>query len=567
MLRDYQRSALDEVYAAWRDGACNVMLTSPTGSGKTVVVGDALKSMNVPSAVIAHRQELLAQLALALNREAVPHSIIAPETVIRQIIAAEMSIHGFSHYSPRSQIRVAGVDTLIRKDASRDPWFQNVQLTVVDEGHHVVKDNKWHRTMQMFPNARGLLVTAHAVRGDGAGLGRHSDGVVDRLVVGPSCVDLIRRGMLTDYRLCCATSDVNLKDVHVTASGEFNEKEVRAAVHASSRIVGDVVGSYLKFAGGKLGITFAVDIESASELAAAYRKSGISAEIITGETPLGIRAALLQQFRSRQIQQLVSVDVLGEGVDVPAVEVISMARPTNSFQLYAQQCGRVLRLNLRDEVAARWNEFSDAERLRHIAASVKPKALIIDHVQNWLRHGLPDVPQSYSLNRREKKSRRTVAEVPLRACLACLQPYERSLLKCPYCGEAWVPAGRSTPDQVDGDIFELDGAVLEALRREITRIDGAPRFPASAPPEASKSILRNHADRQRMQQTLRRALALYGALMEYEGRSTREGHKRFFLEFGVDVLTAQTLNAADAEALHDRVAGYLSKRNVTEAAA
>ena len=32
--------------------------------------------------------------------------------------------------------------------------------------------------------------------------------------------------------------------------------------------------------------------------------------------------------------QLVNVDILGEGVDVPAIEVVSMARPTESYALY-----------------------------------------------------------------------------------------------------------------------------------------------------------------------------------------------------------------------------------------
>ena len=81
MLRDFQRALVNEVYTAWNEGAANVLLNSPTGSGKTVMIGDVLKTMAVPSAVIAHRKELLAQLAFALNREAVPHSIIAPETM------------------------------------------------------------------------------------------------------------------------------------------------------------------------------------------------------------------------------------------------------------------------------------------------------------------------------------------------------------------------------------------------------------------------------------------------------------------------------------------------------
>lgn len=560
MLRDYQAQAIAEIHQAWAEGAANVMLTAPTGAGKTVIVGDLLKTHNVPSAVIAHRQELLSQLCLALNREGVPHAIIAPKTIIRQIVAAEMDTHGNSYYSPRSQIRVAGVDTLTRRDRTQDAWFDRVQLAIIDEGHHVTKQNKWGAAMAMFPNARGLFVTAHAIRGDGAGLGRDSDGLVDRLIIGPSCRSLIDRGMLTDYRLACLPSDVQLDAVHVGASGEFNAAEVRAAIHKSSQIVGDVVATYLKYAAGKLGLTFAVDIESATELAAAYRAAGVPAEVITGETPLAVRAALMQQFKERRFKQLVSVDILGEGTDIPAVEVISMARPTNSFQLFAQQCGRVLRLDVDPAAAAHWSEYTDAERLAWIAASRKPRALIIDHVQNALRHGLPDVPREYSLNRREKSGRKNNGD-PLRACVECLQPYERTMFQCPYCGNTWEPPGRSTPEMVEGDIVLLDDSVLAAWRKEIARIDGAPRVPEGVP---AQTVITNHLNRKVAQDALRRTMQLYGALMTHHGHDLRVGQKKFYRDFGVDVMSAQMLNKADATALQTKIQAYLDRENVIE---
>lgn len=569
MLRDYQTDSTSEVYAAWDAGAANVMLTSPTGSGKTVIVGEILRFKNVPSAVIAHRQELISQLSLAINRERVPHSVIAPNAVVRQIVAAEMDTHGFSYYDARSKIRVAGVDTLTRRDRTKDSWFDAVQLTIVDEGHHVLKDNKWGKALAMFPNSRSLLVTAHAIRGDGLGLGRHADGLVDRLVIGPDCRSLIDRGMLTDYRLFVPPNDINLKDVHVTASGEFNAKELSAAIHASACIVGDIVATYLKFACGKLGITFAVDIESATEIANKYRAAGVPAEVITGETPISIRGAFMRQFRKRQILQLVSVDVLGEGVDVPGVEVISMGRPTNSFQLFAQQIGRALRLNVPEMHARLWNQYSDADRRAVIASSVKPKALIIDHVQNVARfyenHGLPDTPQRYTLDRRETRSRKAPDAIPLRACLECLQPFERVLLACPYCGEPIPePAGRGSPDAVDGDVGEVDPAVLDAMRRALAKVDGPAHIPRGAPAVATPGIVRRHMERQMEQQALRPLIALYGGLMEHEGRPQREGHKRFYFQFGVDVLTAQTLGPDDAAALGLRIREFLDKRNVVE---
>jgi superfamily II DNA or RNA helicase len=547
------------------------MATAPTGAGKTVIVGHIIKQMDAPTVVIAHRQELTAQLALSLNRERVPHSIIAPNAVVRQIVAAEMTTHGFSYYDARSHIRVAGVDTLIRRDRTKDSWFDKVQLAIVDEGHHVLKPpQKWGQALAMFPNARGLFVTAHALRGDGMGLGRHADGLVDRLAVGPSARDLIDRGMLVDYRLCCPPSDLNLKNVHVTASGEFNAKEVSAVIHQSPRLVGDIVQTYIKYARGKLGLTFASDIESATDIAAAYRAQGVAAEVVTGETPLNIRAAYMQQFRQRQILQLVSVEVLGEGVDVPAVEVVSMARPTNSFQVYSQQIGRALRLLIDDSIYQHWGSYTDAQRLAFIAASAKPKALIIDHVQNVARfyenHGLPDTPQRYTLDKREARSSRPADAIPVRSCLECLQPFERVLLACPYCGEPIPePAGRGSPEAVDGDVEEIDPAVLAALRRALAKVDGPCHVPASAPAAATGAIQRNHMERQIAQQELRKVMALYGGYQESLGRSLKEAQKRYYFQFAADILTSQTLGVKDAAALEARIRAYLDANNIIEA--
>ena len=36
---------------------------------------------------------------------------------------------------------------------------------------------------------------------------------------------------------------------------------------------------------------------------------------------------------------LVNVDLFGEGFDLPAIEIVIMARPTASFILYTQQFG------------------------------------------------------------------------------------------------------------------------------------------------------------------------------------------------------------------------------------
>lgn len=556
------------------------MMVSPTGSGKTVILSAILRELDAPACAIAHRQELIGQLALSLNREEIPHGIVAPKAIQQQIVTLEQELHGRSFYSPRAQTRVASVNTLPNFNAT-DPWLKQVQTVIVDEGHHVLGENVWGRAMAMFPAARGLFPTAHAIRGDGKGLGRgpSGDGLVDELVIGPCARDLINRGFLADYRLIAPPSGIHVEDIEVGDSGEYNQKKVRAAVHSSKTIVGDVVAHYLKFAAGKLGITFAVDIEAAGELAAKYRSESIPAEIITAKTPLSVRGHLMRQFRKRQIIQLVSVDVLSEGVDVPAVEVVSMARPTASFQLYSQQFGRALRPMIAQDLILpgpnggtvrvwdNWGNYTDAERLNFIAGSPKPKAIIIDHVENYRRHGLPDVERQYSLNRAARKSKKDKSDdIPLRYCVnpECLQPYEAILNVCPACGTLRpAPMRRSTPEEVDGNCFELDPEVLHAMRKEQAKVDGP--APTSGNDVVARSIYNNHVARQEAQTELRKAMALWAGWQASKGRDGPEVQRTFFHKYGRDVMSAQVLGARDAEELRERIATELATHNIVEA--
>jgi superfamily II DNA or RNA helicase len=562
-LRDYQLTYKSDIYAAWDSGAQNVLGVSPTGSGKTVVLGAIIKEKDRPSAGIAHRQELVSQLALALNREEVPHGIIAPKSVISEIVKAEIDTYGKSYYRFNAPTRVCGVHTLAAR-GTVDPWFDQVEYAFIDEGHHVLRDNIFGTALLSFKNARGFMPTAHALRADGCGLGRIADGLVDSLVLGPSPRTLINRGFLADYRLIAPPSDIDVSQVPVGSTGDFSAPKLRKAVHESRTIVGDVVREYLKYAPGKRGLTFAVDIEAAEELVAAFRKANVPAEIITADTGIGERSKIMRRFRAGQLLQLVSVDVLGEGTDVPSVEIVSMARPTHSFQLYAQQFGRALRVSVAEAIYDHWDKYTDSERLAYIAASAKPKAIIIDHVGNWERHGLPDRPRTYSLERRERRSRRQEGEIPLKLCTECFQPYEAINIECPNCGATPAPRSRSSPEHVDGDLHELDPAALAQLRGEIDRIDGAPSISPYQSPIVAGSIKKQHRLRQEAQQSLRNAIALWAGYWKMHGASDSESYRRFFYAFGKDMMSAQALNASGATEMTNAITMEIKRLNIQE---
>lgn len=568
-LRPYQQRLEDDIDTAWAAGAKTVLAIAPTGAGKTVLFTNILARERGASAAIAHRRELVTQMSLALARNGVRHRVVGPKSVARAAAGMHIDELGRSYIDPHARCGVVGIDSLPGLK-SNDPWLSQVQTWVGDEGHHFLRENKWGQGVSLFPNARGLLVTATGFRSDGQGLGRGiplpggkwtNDGLAEAIVQGPTMAQLIDMGYLTDYSIFCPPSDIDYSAVPVTSSGDLSPSKLRAVVHKSTRIVGDVVSHYLAHAAGKLGVTFAVDVDAATELAAAYRAAGVPAEVVSAKTPDLLRQRILTRFRRREVLQLVNVDLFGEGFDLPAIEVVSMVRKTESKGLFDQQFGRALRLMVDDRHAQRWDSYSDAERRGIVAASGKPKAIIIDHVGNVVRHKPPDALRFHTLDRRERRAKaRPGDEIPLTVCLnvTCMKPYPRDQAVCPWCGQkpSLLPAQRRMPEFVDGDLIELDSAALAELRGGIERVDRAASIPPGLSGPAQQHLRNAHHARQMAQKSLRDAIALWAGRQKHEGATDSEIYRRFWFTFGTDVLSAQALSRADAEklaeAIHDR---------------
>jgi DNA repair protein RadD len=550
-LHEFQSALKGGVYQAWQQGARNVLMRLDTGGGKTVILSEIIRDALALilgftgfSCVMAHRHELVSQLSMTLAKYGIRHNIIASADTIRAIAKLHVATFGYSLYDPGAKCTVASVDTIVRIPDG-DQWSKMVTLWIVDEGHHLVLDNKWHRAISRFthPDVRGLLPTATPGRADGKGLGRMNsdgtpgDGVADVMIEGPPMRWLIQNEYLTDYRIICPKSDLVVLG-QVGASGDWSSEQLRAAAERS-HIVGDVVSSYLTYASGLLGITFSTDVKTAAEMTAAYRLAGVRAETLTGKTDPFVRREIIRRFERREVDQIVAVDIISEGFDLPAIEVCSMARPTASLPLYMQQFGRTLR-----------------------TMPGKVRALILDHVANVIRHqGPPDKPRVWSLDRRGKRPVGTDDGIPMKVCVECFEPYPRSSRACVHCGHYEPPESRLTPAAVEGDMEEMDPEVLAFLRGEVDRVmmtDGERRaelIAAHAPHVGVMAGVKRHDEKRTAQAELRRFMALWGGARVAEGMTRSEAQKTFFFRYGVDVVTAQTLDTADTKKLLSRLTG------------
>lgn len=479
---------------------------------------------------------------------------------------------------------------------------------VVHNCHHVLRDNKWGKAAAMFPNAKGLGVTATPCRADGNGLGRHAQGLMDVMVEGPTMRELIRRGYLTEYRIICPPSDLSehMGGVKTSATtGDYNEHDIRDAVASSglvahdeggSRVVGDIVSTYKQRFMGMLSVVFVPGVAMAEEIAQQFRDEGISAVALSANTPDDERAAALRKMKRREIHVITNAALFSEGTDIPALEVVQDAYPTQSLGMFMQRFGRVLRL-----------------------MEGKTHGIYCDHAANVKRHGLPDKPREWTLDAREKRSSAGPNDAEAtRVCMdhhkrdengklvkdnrgapiieryGCYAVFERFKKACPYCDlEIPPPADRSGPEFVDGDLYELDEATLAAMRGEVARVD-APVVPPLTPEALQAEInryrkmlqkkhtLKRHelhlcklfgakyesdyeADRQahiaqkEAVTALREVMAEWGGYHRAAGRDDGEIMRRFYVAYGVDWLSAQALSADAACELMMRVAANVGE--------
>ncbi len=548
-LRPYQQKIKQDVYDAWSDGHDNVLLVMPTGAGKTVTFCSIAMDFAVhpknktTTAIVVHRKELVQQISLTLSKEGVTHNIIAPKKTILGIIGAQRRVHGKQFYDYSAPISVISVDTLISRIHKHKAWAEQVRFWIVDEAAHVLQGNKWGRAVSYFPNATGLGVTATPQRLDRKGLGSHADGVFDVMVEGPNTRWLIKNNYLSRYKVAVPQGDYERYLKSAGGNSDYTHKAMREASE-KSQIVGDVVENYLKFAKDKQAIVFATDITTAKDIEEKFMSRGVPAKLLTGLSDDKERLDGMLDFEEKKINALINVDLFDEGLDVPGIECVIMARPTMSLGKYLQMVGRGLR-----------------------RAEGKDYLILIDHVGNVTRHGYPDKPRNWTLDAIAKR-RKFIDE--MRVCVnpMCMAPFERELTHCPWCGTPAITtsraySGRTPPEQVDGDLYLIDPMTLAELEESTVLEDPgviAERVQKAAGGAAAIKAMRNQQARIETQKELSEVIAQWaGETQARTGLDDRQIHKKFFVLFNKTIAQALAEPRADMSKLMDKLKGEMNE--------
>ena len=430
-LRPYQDDWIAGLRDSFRRGHHSPLGVLSTGGGKTVCFSyltQRLVANGKRVVLLCHRDELVDQISRTLDQFNVRHG---------RLVAGAL-------YDRRLRAHVASVFTLARRlDRVEVPDY-----VVVDEAHHCIGSSTWGRVVAYWreknPALRVIGVTATPERLSGEGLGE----VFDDMVLGPTTRELIDLGALAEYRLFAPKqSGIDLSGIHMQA-GDFNKRELREAFAGKPAIVGSAVTEYRRLMDGLPAVAFCVSVEEAEKTADRFRAAGYRSASIDGKMDKDVRRKLVRDFGNGQINVLTSCEIVSEGFDIPGIVGAILLRPTWSLALYLQQVGRALR-----------------------TAPGKQHAVILDHVGNAARHGLPDDPRDWSLLGREdaKRGKKNPDEVACRQCEKCYAVSPAAAAKCRECG-APFPVKSRTIEEVDGELSEIEVA---RARREAARIQAA----------------------------------------------------------------------------------------------
>ena len=207
------------------------------------------------------------------------------------------------------------------------------------------------------------------------------------------------------------------------------------------KIVGDVVGHYQQYGQNRKAVCFATGVKHAYALEQQFLSSGITAAVIHGGTKPEERQDILDHFKTGTIRIIINCQVLTEGVDVPSIGCVILARPTKSLVMYLQMVGRGMR-----------------------TAPGKTDCILLDHAGAVAEHGFPDEIYTWELsattkNFNKKQETRKKKESKPIGCPVCGLLYTGQL-RCPGCGN--IP----TIKQLGKDIeYDLDRVLGEIVRK------------------------------------------------------------------------------------------------------
>ena len=127
-------------------------------------------------------------------------------------------------------------------------------------------------------------------------------------------------------------------------SGKYVAEDLEKALMIGKRA--DLIFTHYKSHYRKRTLAFCSGIDHAEMMSEYFREHGVIAHTVHSQPNRKHfidREIAVEKLKDGSIEILFTVDMFNEGLDIPAVDMILMARPTESITVFLQQLGRGLR--------------------------------------------------------------------------------------------------------------------------------------------------------------------------------------------------------------------------------
>lgn len=326
-LREWQIQAKKAVEDAWFSGTRNPTVVAGTGSGKTMLAAALISEFPGPTLFTAHRDQLIGQTARAFLTHVPDRSIGIVRGSDNQIGA---------------DVIVASLQTLASGNRLQQYLEVNPPSLIIADEAHVSGAPIFARVFEEL----GLQQRSGFALGLSATLARTSGTPLHELWDDPvfhySLRDAIADGV------CVPPRGIR---VHMPEGGSLMDGVRDAAVWSESLgdaleatdapvIIAEAIREHCQ---GRATVGFAPNVRAAMVLARACNQIGITAEVITGNTPAYLRQEVFNRSEQGELSVIWSVDTISVGADLPWISALVVARDTGSQVWFTQALGRGLR--------------------------------------------------------------------------------------------------------------------------------------------------------------------------------------------------------------------------------
>ncbi|GAA0768724.1 DEAD/DEAH box helicase [Brevundimonas olei] len=407
-LRTYQQNAVDSVLSYWRTGGGNPLVDMATGLGKSVTIGSLTRDLlttypDMRALMLVHVKELVAQNAQALLR-------LWPQAPVGIYSA------GLGRRDVSQRIIFASIQSVYRRAAELGPF----DLVLIDEAHLVPSAGEgMYRALldklrEMRPDLRVCGFTATPFRMDSGRLDAGDARLFDEIVYSYGIAKGIDDGWLSPLISKRGATEIDVSGV-AKRGGEFVSGALEAAAD-NDAITHAAVSEIIEYGQTRRSwLVFCAGVKHAHHVRDEFRRQGVAAETITGDTDAGDRSRFIDDFRAGRLRVLTNANVLTTGFDAPATDLIALLRPTLSPGLYVQMMGRGTRL-----------------------ADGKSDCLVLDFTGTARRLGPVD---TITVDRRSGKKgapdAAKVTDIRAKECPTCKTQAALNARTCAVCGHEW----------------------------------------------------------------------------------------------------------------------------------